>query len=170
MGNFLIELALRVVRALLVEFAAVLLEKGEALLAKSTPRVVRFILAELLILLAEQAKRLSEMARKHYEKTGSLVGMEVAKAAEAIAAKLDEMARKLRDDPTSMVQMEEATHDAEVLALTYGVDAGSLKRWIKEVEHLVEEVARLLKEDAELKGGEAGDNHPHWGDEQKVTN
>ncbi|GJR08136.1 hypothetical protein Tco_0790788 [Tanacetum coccineum] len=64
--------------------------------------------------------------------------------------------------------MEEATHDAEVLAPTYEVDAKSMKRKIEEVERQVEEVARLLKEHAELnKVGKAGDNHPHEGDENK---
>ncbi|GKD90214.1 hypothetical protein Tco_1365721, partial [Tanacetum coccineum] len=95
----------------------------------------------------------------------SAVGKEVAKSAQEIMDKLYEMARELREDLSNMVQMEEGTHDAHVLALTYEVDVESMKLGIEEVEHQVEEVARLLKEHAELKVGEAGDNHPHKVDE-----
>ncbi|GKE71022.1 hypothetical protein Tco_1529094 [Tanacetum coccineum] len=74
-----------------------------------------------------------------------------------------EMARKLCDSPSMELT------DAKVLALTYEVDAeSSMKRGIEEVEQQVEEVARLLKEHSELKVGEAGDNHPHEGDENKL--
>ncbi|GJT62512.1 hypothetical protein Tco_1006045 [Tanacetum coccineum] len=47
-----------------------------------------------------------------------------------------------------------------------GKRSESMKRGIEEVEHKVEEVARLLKEHAELKVGEAGDNHPDKVDEK----
>ncbi|GKC61198.1 hypothetical protein Tco_1088796, partial [Tanacetum coccineum] len=77
--------------------------------------------------------------------SGSAVGKEVAAVAKEFADKLYEMARKLREESPST----------------------SMKRWVEEVEHKVGEVTGLLKKHAELKVGEAGDNHPHEGDEKK---
>nr|GFB67596.1 hypothetical protein [Tanacetum cinerariifolium] len=94
------------------------------------------------------------------QRPDSPVGKEVAKAAQIIADELNEMIRKLREDSPNMELTEEEMHDAKVLALTYDVDAESMKREIQEVEHQAEEAARLLKEHAELKVGEAGDNNP----------
>ncbi|GJT62517.1 hypothetical protein Tco_1006050 [Tanacetum coccineum] len=162
MAAWIIEKALEVALAGLKALAPGLLAKAAELLAKAAPNVVRDreALAQALTKLADTAMNLVHRALDFVGWSHSAVGKEVAKSAQEIADKLYEMARKLREDSSNMVQMEEGTHDAHVLALTYEVDVESMKRGIEEVEHQVEEVARLLKEHAELKVGEAGDNHP----------
>ncbi|GJW29380.1 hypothetical protein Tco_0046255 [Tanacetum coccineum] len=160
MAAWLIEKALELALAGLKALAPGLLAKAAELLAKAAPKVVREALAQALTKLADTAMNLVHKALDFVGWSHSAVGKEVAKSAQEIADKLYEMARKLREDSSNMVQMEEGTHDAHVLALTYEVDVESMKRGIEEVEHQVEEVARLLKEHAELKVGEAGDNHP----------
>ncbi|GJW29381.1 hypothetical protein Tco_0046256 [Tanacetum coccineum] len=160
MAAWIIEKALEVALAGLKALAPGLLAKAAELLAKAAPKVVREAVAQALTKLADTAMKLVHRALDFVGWSHSAVGKEVAKSAQEIADKLYEMARKLRENSSNMVQTEEGTHDAHVLALTYEVDVESMKRGIEEVEHQVEEVARLLKEHAELKVGEAGDNHP----------